>query len=87
MKTGRVIGKVWADRKTKELEGCRLLVIQPVTSADKACGHPLVVADPGALAGEGDLVVFVTNTDAAMAFPTGVAPVNASVVQLVDSID
>ena len=86
MKCGKVIGKVWAERKVPQLRSCRLLVIQPVSGGTPA-GNPVVVADPCAIAGAGDIVVFVTNTDAAQAFDTGFAPVNASVVALVDFID
>jgi microcompartment protein CcmK/EutM len=87
MKLGTVVGKVWAVNKAKELAGCRLLLVQPESAAGKAVGDELVVADPGNIAGDGDRVVYVTNTDAAQAFPSGVAPVNASVVELVDYVD
>jgi len=87
MKLGKIIGKVWADRKVEELRGCRLHVIQPISMDGKKVGQPLVVADPQSIAGPGDIVVFVTNTDATQAFDSGMAPVNASVVELVDSID
>jgi ethanolamine utilization protein EutN len=86
MKLGIVTGKVWATRKVKELEGCRLLIVQPVTTDRTPVDSPLVAADPGGLAGAGDMVVYVTSTDAAAAFPNGFAPVNASVVELVDRI-
>jgi len=87
MKLGKVIGNVWADRKVPQLQGCRLHIIQPITSEGKKIDQPLVVADPKNIAGSGDIVVYVTSTDAAQAFDTGFAPVNAAVVELVDSID
>ena len=86
MKLGIVIGKIWSSTKVKELEGCRLSLVQPVTSEEKAVGSPLVVADPEGIGGSGDLVVYVTGTDATQAFHTGYAPVNASIVELVDKI-
>ena len=86
MKVGVVIGVVWASKKVKELSGCRMCVVQPVSSKGKPTEEPLVVADPHGLSGWGDTVVYVTNTDAAEAFEGGYAPVNASVVQLVESI-
>jgi microcompartment protein CcmK/EutM len=61
-------------------------VVQPVSSDGAAAGWPLVAADPGRLSGPGDTVVYVTSTDAAQAFDSGFAPVNASVVERVDSI-
>lgn len=86
MKLGRVTGVVWASRKVKELHGCRLYIVQPVSSNDEPTDLPLVVADPQGLASAGDMVVYVTSTDASQIFPGGFAPVNASIVELVDSI-
>lgn len=86
MKLGRVIGVVWATRKVAEVEGCRLYILQPVSSGGASTESPLVAADPGGLAAPGDTVVFVTSTDATQAFDTGFAPVNASIVELVDGI-
>ncbi len=86
MKLGRVIGVVWATKKVPQLHGCRLYVVQPIRQNGQDTGHPLVVADPKNIAAPGDRIVFVTNTDAAQAFDSGFAPVNASVVELVDDI-
>jgi len=86
MKLGKVIGTVWADRKVKQLTGCRLHVVQPLSSEFKNMGEPLVVADPKNIAGSGDNIVYVTSTDATQAFDSGFAPVNAAVVELVDHI-
>ena len=86
MKLGIVIGKVWAERKVPQLHGCRLHIVQPVTSDMKETGKTLVVADPQNLAGPNDTIVYVTSTDAAQAFDSGFAPVNASVVELVDEV-
>ncbi len=86
MKLGRVIGVVWASRKVEELNGCRLSVVQPISTDGKNVGNPLVVADPHSIGAVGNEIIYVTSTDAAQAFDTGFAPVNASVVQLVDEI-
>lgn len=86
MKYAKVIGKVWAEKKVEELYACRLLVVQPMSSSGEKSGNPLVAADPQNLAGNGDDVVIVTSTDATEAFDSGYAPVNASIVELVDSV-
>ena len=86
MKLGIVIGVVWASRKVPELEGCRLYIVQPVSSRGSVTETPLVAADPQGLAAPGDRVVYVTSTDATQAFPRGYAPVNASIVELVEEI-
>jgi ethanolamine utilization protein EutN len=86
MKLGRVVGVVWASRKVREMEGCRMFIVQPVSSAGARTDIPLVAADPKGLASPGDTVVYVTSTDATQAFDSGYAPVNASIVELVDEI-
>jgi microcompartment protein CcmK/EutM len=86
MKLGIVIGKVWADRKVPQLVGMRFLIVQPTDSGGLPVGTPIVAADPKNLAGSGDRVVVVTNTDATEAFDHDV-PVNAAVVELVDFVE
>jgi ethanolamine utilization protein EutN len=87
VKIGKIIGNVWADRKVKQLQACRLHVIQPIDSDGNEIERPLVVADPQNLAGSGDRVIYVTSTDASQACDTGFTPLNAAVVELVDFID
>ena len=86
MKLGIVLGVVWASRKVKELDACRMYIVQPVSSEGKPVETPIVVADPNGIASPGDRIVYVTGTDAAEAFENGFAPVNASVVELIDTI-
>ena len=87
MRLGQVIDNLWADHKVEQLHACRFLMVQPVNSEMKKYSRPLVVADPQNIAGIGDTIVYVTSADASQAFESGDAPVNASVVALVDSID
>ncbi len=86
MKLGKVIGVVWASRKVEELNGCRLSVVQPISTKGKNTGNPLVVADPKSIGFVGSEIIYVTSTDATQVFDSGFAPVNASIVQLVDEI-
>lgn len=86
MKLGKIFGVVWASRKVDEMKGCRLHIVQPVTDNGAKNGSPLVVADPQNIGSVGDTIVYVTSTDAAEAFENGRAPVNASIVQLVDEV-
>ena len=59
---GRVIGEVWATQKSRDLEGKRLLVIQPLDDRDDPAAPkvtPVVAADPiGAGIGERVIVAF-----------------------------
>jgi len=59
---GRVIGEVWATRKAADLEGKRLLVVEPVDTRHEPGTNkvtPVVAADPlGADRGEYVVVAF-----------------------------
>jgi len=87
MRLGKVIGKVWAVQKVKELQNVRFQIVQPIQSNGEKQGRPVVCADPNQISGSGDRVVYVTSTDATQAIETGFAPVNACIVELVDSVD
>lgn len=86
MRLGKIVGVVWATKKVKEIDGCRMYILQPISAKDENKGNPIVATDPQNIASKGDRVVYVTGTDAAQAFDSGFAPVNASVVALVDEI-
>ena len=83
---GVVVGVVWSSRKVEELDGCRLCVVQPVSSFGRKSGNLIVAADPKNIGASGETIVYVTSTDAAEAFDSRFAPVNASVVELVDKV-
>ncbi len=59
---GRVVGQVWATRKAADLEGKRLLVVQPLDEGREPGAPkvtPVVAADPmGADVGEHVIVAF-----------------------------
>ena len=84
---GKVVGKVWAMQKVAELQNCRFVIVQPMKSDWKEQGDPVICADPKQISGPGDQVVYVTSTDATQAIESGFAPVNACIVELVDSVD
>ncbi len=86
MKLGVIIGTVWSSKKVKELAACRLAIVQPVAGDGAPIGNVLVAADPQHIGGSGDLIMYVTSTDAVQAFESGYAPVNASIVALVDEL-
>lgn len=83
MELARVIGTVVATQKHASLEGVRLLLIQPQDHAGQAQGGPIVAADP-LQAGVGDLVKWITGREAALALPDTFAPVDCTVVGIVD---
>ena len=83
MQVARVIGDIVATRKDPGLSGLTLLLLQPVDTAQRAVGRPLVAAD-AAGAGTGELVFFVRGREAAFPFYPVEPPVDAAVVGIVD---
>ena len=86
MKLGRVIGNLWATRKYPTLKGRRLLLVQPLTFAGQENGAPLLSLDTMD-AGVGDVVIYVTSTEAAIPFAPNLTPTDATIVGIAESID
>lgn len=94
MFVGRVIGQVWATHKVADLQGQRLLVIDPLeapsTPPDPSAPmvKPVVAADPlGARTGQRVLVAFGKAARVAALGGDGDYALEAAVVGLVDELD
>ncbi len=84
MKTGKVIGTIWATRKEEKLAGLKLLVVQPINLLnDKPIEAPIVAADIIG-AGVGEKVLYVGGSSARGAAGGPDIPVDATVVGIVD---
>jgi len=81
----RIIGTVVATRKDDRLEGCKLLVIQPLDPGGRDAGAPVVAVDTVS-AGSSETVLVVTGSSARMTSRTKDAPVDAAIVGIVDSV-
>ena len=87
MKLAKVIGTVVASQKYETLKGAKLLIIQPLTWEEKKpMGRPEVAVDT-VQAGAGDYVFYVESREASLPLLPEVAPVDSSIVGIVDSID
>lgn len=86
MYLGKVVGTVVATRKTPDLEGVRLMVVQPLTEDRKPRGNVVVAAD-AVQAGPGDTVYLVGSREASLALEKWFVPVDAAIVGIVDSVD
>ncbi|MGC9946947.1 MAG: EutN/CcmL family microcompartment protein [Bryobacteraceae bacterium] len=85
MLLGRVVGCVWSTVKDRNLEGQRLLFVQPLTPELKPTGKRLVCADSTG-AGAGELVYWTRSKEASYAFLPAEVPVDATITGIVDSI-
>ena len=85
MYLGRVVGCVWSTVKNRNLEGQRMLVIQPLTPELANTGQRLICTDcTGASAGE--LIYWVRGREASLALLPGEPATDTTVVGIVDSV-
>ncbi len=82
---GRVLGNVVATIKTPDLDGVRLLLVQPLDHELKPTRDPEVACDVVS-AGPGDLVYLVGSREASLALPKTFVPVDATVVGIIDQM-
>jgi ethanolamine utilization protein EutN len=82
----QVIGTVWATRKDENLKSFKLQFIQPLNSKREKAGDPIVAVDTIG-AGVGETVMYITAREATIPLPVEMAPVDASIVGIVDRID
>ena len=82
----KVIGTVWATRKDENLVSFKLQFIQPLNADLKKVGDPIVAVDTVG-AGPGETVFYITAREATIPLPVEMAPVDASIIGIVDRVD
>ncbi len=84
---GRVRGFAISTLKYPDIQGYRLLVVEPLNKHLEPTG-PLQVAVDTVEANEGDLCVMVRSREAALSLPDAkFVPVDLSIIGLVDELD
>ncbi|PYT19933.1 MAG: ethanolamine utilization protein EutN [Acidobacteria bacterium] len=86
MLLGRVVGSVWATAKNPNLEGQRLLIVQPLTPELTKTGRRVICTDATG-AGAGELVYWCRGRESSFPFLPKEVPTDSTVVGIVDSID
>jgi ethanolamine utilization protein EutN len=86
MHLARVLGRVVASEKADGLEGVRFLLIQPLDRGLEPTGGTVVAADAVSMAGEGELVYFVSSREAAEALAERFVPVDHAITGIVDQV-
>ncbi len=89
MYLARVIGNVVATQKSPELEGAKLLFIQPYVNKDgklEPAGNSIVAVDSVG-AGTGEMVLYTQGSAARLTLATKGAPADAVIVGIVDSVE
>jgi len=86
MLLGRVIGTVVPCVVYAGLEGCPMLLVQPLDKNGTPKGRVLVAADSTRMAGPGEVVTFEGGREAALALDPWFVPVDHSIVGIVDTL-
>ncbi len=86
MYLGRVIGTIWATKKYEAIAGYKMQFVQPINSNLKKTGEPIIALDTVG-AGPGEIIFYVTASEAVIPLNVDMAPVDASIVGIVDSIN
>jgi ethanolamine utilization protein EutN len=83
---GKVIGNIWATQKYEALASFKMLLIQPLNAEYKKTGDPIIAIDTVG-AGAGEIIFYITASEAVIPLPVDFAPVDASIVGIIDSIN
>jgi ethanolamine utilization protein EutN len=86
MLLGKVIGTIWATRKYETLKSYKMQFVQPINAKLENIGNPIVAVDTIG-AGPGEIIFYATSSEAVIAMDVDMAPVDASIVGIVDSIN
>lgn len=86
MLLGKVIGTIWATRKYDSLNSYKMQFVQPINSKLDEVGEPIIAVDTIG-AGPGEIIFYATSSEAVIAMDVDMAPVDASIVGIVDSLN
>lgn len=86
MYLGKIIGTIWATRKYDAVTGYKMQFVQPINAELEKLGEPIVALDTVG-AGPGEIIFYVTASEAVIPLDVDMAPVDASIVGIVDSIN
>lgn len=86
MYLGRVIGTVVSTSKNEHLVGMNLLIVEKLTERLERAGTSEVAVDSVG-AGTGEIVIVCKGSSARYVFGKGDAPVDTSIVGIVDTVE
>ncbi len=86
MLLGKVIGTIWATRKYNTLQSYKMQFVQPLNGDLEKIGDPIIAVDTIG-AGPGEIIFYATSSESVIAMDVDMAPVDASIVGIVDSVN
>ena len=84
MQLGRVVGAVVSTKKSENIQGLKLLLVQQLSSAGAAMKNYVVAVDV-VQAGTGDVVLYAEGSSCRQTAPTDKRPVDGVVMAVVDT--
>ncbi|HHM01548.1 MAG TPA: ethanolamine utilization protein EutN [Caldithrix abyssi] len=86
MLLAKTIGSIWATQKDPQLDGLKLLLIQPISMKREPLGTPLIAVDSVG-AGTGEIVFYITASEAVIPLQKKPALADATIIGIVDKIE
>lgn len=86
MVLGKVIGTIWATKKYSAVNNYKMQLLQPLNAELQNIGEPIIVLDTIG-AGPGEIVYYITSSEAVIPLDVNEAPVDASIVGIVDYVN
>lgn len=86
MYLGKVIGTIWSTRKYDTVTGYKMQFVQPINGELQKLGEPIIALDTVG-AGPGEIIYYVTASEAVIPLDVDMAPVDASIVGIVDYVN
>lgn len=83
---GEVIGNIWATRKEESLSGLKLMVVKRIDTVNSGNSDSFVAVDCVG-AGIGERVLVTTGSSARKALDNTSAPVDATIVGIIDEVE
>lgn len=86
MHLGIVFGTVTATRKSEDLDGLKILLVQPLNHQCQPAGEPIAAIDT-VQTGAGEIVYYVLGREASLALDRPFVPIDAAIIGVVDDIN
>ncbi len=86
MQLGKVIGTIWATCKYDSVKNYKMQIVEPINGQLEKISTPIIALDTIG-AGPGEIIYYVTASEAVIPLDVDMAPVDASIVGIVDSIN
>ncbi|MCB0281162.1 MAG: EutN/CcmL family microcompartment protein [Calditrichae bacterium] len=86
MELARVIGNIWATQKDEQLTGLKMQLLQPITAENHDIGSPIIAIDSVG-AGTGEIVFYITASEAVIPLINKPALSDATIIGIVDKIE